>query len=567
MTTQKNSGFRKIILSCAIVVIGVLMVFHQSLFSLFTKAELEAKIEPNSIIMPAAYKVYGNETALDGKYGLFKMLLTNNGKTAARNVNVTFEIPGYIEETNLKKVPLILPGQSILVNCFPKFKEDIVEKRTASREVVNININGLNIKEQTESFPIEIKGRNEYVYTQIPVDEILSPAELIDNADLLGCFVTPEDPIIKYFTQQIQEKILKGESASVMNSEQEAVRFLGGIYDATYLSHMVYSGTSGVPTEIGDATTVVQSIRLPREVVTGKTGLCIELSVLYASVLMNAGLDPIIYLIPGHAYPGFRMNGKFYAIEATGIGGEGMKGGRSSAAQAFEVGMKQLQEFMQYAQMGDERYQIIDIRETVKNGVSAMELKDDTFLRGKVDEIARSFESGGMAYSQPQSGFAEMGTNTGAGNTTGNQQNNRGNSPSTPSGYKNYKGKVSFSYPSSWASNPTQMPEMVGYFSNANYDTYAEVYEFRNTSSPQQALGMIRQYMNQLGGDMQFSLAGQTNGFQVFNGQSYFSGNSLQWVAAFKPVSAGVAGVIVGKTVGYGNPSQTVIENILNSIH
>jgi len=33
-----------------------------------------------------------------------------------------------------------------------------------------------------------------------------------------------------------------------------------------------------------------------------------------------------IYLIPGHGLPGFKMNGKYYAIESTGIGGEGMGG-------------------------------------------------------------------------------------------------------------------------------------------------------------------------------------------------------------------------------------------------
>ena len=270
MSTKKNNGFIRIILPLLLIVAGLLMISGQFLSGLFSQAELEAKIEPNSVIMPAAYKVYGNEDALEGKYGLFKMLLTNNGKSAARNVKVSFEIPGYITETDLKKVPVILPGQSILVNCFPKFKEDIVDKMTSSRETVNINISGLNVKDQTESFPVEIKGRNEFVYTQIPTDEILSPAEMIDNAELISCFVTPEDPIIKYFTQQIQEKLLRGEAASVNREDKEAVRFLTGLYDATYVSHMVYSGTSGVPSAVGDAQSIVQSLRLPREVVTGK---------------------------------------------------------------------------------------------------------------------------------------------------------------------------------------------------------------------------------------------------------------------------------------------------------
>ncbi|MBW7870248.1 MAG: hypothetical protein H3C39_04220 [Flavobacteriia bacterium] len=565
MSAKKNNGFIRIILPLLLIVAGLLMISGQFLSGLFSQAELEAKIEPNSVIMPAAYKVYGNGDALEGKYGLFKMLLTNNGKSAARNVKVSFEIPGYITETDLKKVPVILPGQSILVNCFPKFKEDIVDKRTSSRETVNINISGLNIKDQTESFPVEIKGRNEFVYTQIPTDEILSPAEMIDNAELISCFVTPEDPIIKYFTQQIQEKLLRGEAASVNREDKEAVRFLTGLYDATYLSHMVYSGTSGVPSAVGDAQSVVQSLRLPREVVTGKTGLCIELSILYASVLMNAGLDPIIFLIPGHAYPGFRLNGNFYAIEATGIGGEGMEGGRMNSMAALQMGMKELETFFQSAMMGDERYMIVDIRESIKNGAVAMELKDDSFLRGKVDEIARSF-GGGMAYNpQPQVSYTNYenpgGTNTGGGNSGGS-------SPAAPSGYKNYKGTISFAYPSSWrikSNNGSSMPQLKKVLSSQNSDTFVEIYDFKGVSSAQAALNQIQQYLMSFGGNLQYSPAGESNGFQLFSGQSNFENILLQWVAVFKRTSSGYSAAIVGTNAS--NPSQGVVENILNTIH
>ncbi|MGB6094207.1 MAG: hypothetical protein WBF83_10655 [Moheibacter sp.] len=570
MSVKKNNGFIRIVLPLLLVIAGLLMISGQFLSGLFSQAELEAKIEPNSVIMPAAYKVYGNEDALEGKYGLFKMLLTNNGKSAARNVKVSFEIPGYITETDLKKVPVILPGQSILVNCFPKFKENIVDKMTSSRETVNINISGLNIKDQTESFPIEIKGRNEFVYTQIPTDEILSPAEMIDNAELISCFVTPEDPIIKYFTQQIQEKLLRGEAASVNREDQEAVRFLTGLYDATYVSHMVYSGTSGVPSAVGDAQSIVQSLRLPREVVTGKTGLCIELSILYASVLMNAGLDPIIFLIPGHAYPGFRLNGNFYAIEATGIGGEGMQGGRVNSMAALQAGMKQLETFFQNAMMGDERYMIVDIREAIKNGAVAMELKDDSFLRGKVDEIARSF-GGGMAYSsQPQVTYANYenpgGTSTGT-RTNPGSGNTGGSSPAVPSGYKSYKGTISFAYPSSWrvSNSGSGMPQLKKVVSSQNSDAYVEIYDFRGVSSAQAALNQVQQYLMSYGGNLQYSPAGESNGFQLFGGQSNFENIFLQWVAVFKRTSSGYSAVVVGSNAG--SPSQGVIENILSTIH
>src|SRR5690606_12024425 len=176
------------------------------------------------------------------------------------------------------------------------------------------------------------------------------------------------------------------------------------------MSHMVYSGTKGIPQSTEDVQSIVQQIRLPREVITGNTGLCIELSCLYASVLSAAGLNPIIYLVPGHAYPGFRMNGQYFAIEATGINGEGL-GGIMSAEDAFKKGTEQVNEFFQRAQSGDPRYTLVDIHSVNQSGTTAMDLKDDQFLRGKVDQVVASW-----------SGGTQMQENNNPGNNPGNNQ-------------------------------------------------------------------------------------------------------------------------------------------------
>lgn len=558
---QKNQG---ILLPVLLIAAGLIALFYQPILSLITKAEVEVKIEHAPAVLPAAYKVYSNEEALEGKYSLFKMLVTNTGKSTARNVEVSYEIPGYIKSTTVEKIPSLLPGQSVVVNCFPSFDQKIVDKTTASKEKVNITISGSNIESSEETFPIEIKGRNELMYTFIPVDEIRTPGEFFDNAYLISCFVTPEDPIIKYYTQKIQEKILKGETASVENKPEEGVRFLAGIYNATLLSHTVYSGTSGVPSNSDGVSSVTQSIRLPREVVTGRTGLCIELSILYASVMMNAGLDPIIFLIPGHAYPGFRMNGQYYAIEATGIGGEGMKS-IASAEQAFQTGMKELNEFFKGAQTGDDRYQILDVRDAIKQGALAMELKDDPFLRQKIDEIAQTFEPSKGGNSNTTVYVINSGGGGGGGNAGGNTG---GNNTGTPSGYRTYNGAVSFAYPGSWQTlpqSPYGMPQNVVNFANGAMDLYAEVYQFPGISNPEQAIMMIQQFVANYGGQLQYRRSGQSGSFTVFQGQTY-SQNNLDWVAAFKPVNGGVAGVAVGALNGRYSAYQNTINNILNSL-
>ncbi len=553
------------LLPILLILAGLLMAFSKPIYSIISPAKLDVQIMPAPAIMPAVYKVYANDEALEGKYSLFKMVLKNNSSHTAENVEVEYEIPNYIEKTTCRKIAKILPGQTVVVNCYPKFPEKIVEKTTSSKEEVNIMVKGGNIKDIENSFSIPFKGRNEFIYSYIPADEIRTAAENFDNKELLNCLITPEDPIIKYLTQKIQEKILKGEQASVVQKEEEALRFMLGVYEATLRSHMVYSGTTGVPEKLGDVSTITQSIRLPREVVTGKTGLCIELSLLYASVMMCAGLDPIIYLVPGHAYPGFKMNNSYYAIESTGIGGEGI-GGISSGQEAYKAGMQNLQKFFQQAQMGDPAYMVLDVREAIKEGAIAMELKDDTYLRQRIDEIAKSFEGGSVA-SNVNTGYAVSPD----GSTSGGGGGDNTGGGSVPSGYKVYNGVINFAYPSSWRQVPKNdysMREMVTSYSNSSNNQFVEVYSFNNANNADQVVNKIANYVNQKGASIGWSLRyekiGTENGYSLYKGETGSQQEMYRWVAAFKSGGSGIVGISVGGDSKIN--MQKTANNIFNSL-
>jgi hypothetical protein len=557
---------KKYLLSAILVLAGAGMLVYQNFFS-GSINDLEVKIINTPLVMPAAYKVYGNPEAANGRYYLFKMMLTNTGTRPIKNVKASYEIPKFIDQTELDKISVINPGQSVVVTCYPQFKDDIVSKTTSSKERAKITIASAG-GEKEEEFAFEIRGRNEFVYTCINTDEIRSYKDMYDNDPLTACFITPEDPIIKYYTQQIQQKVLKGETASVTNDPKEAVRFLLGVYQATNLSGMVYSGTSGVPSKLDDVQSIIQSVRLPREVVTGNTGLCIELSILYASVLMNAGLDPIIYLIPGHAYPGIKYQGQYYAIEATAINGDGL-GGRGTAEQAFEKGMKQLNDFIKAAQMGDERYSIIDVRELNAQQIKPMELKDDQFLREKVEKIATAWESGALP--------ANAGGNLVATNNTGNNSDGGGTAPPpNPDGGGNggggnsnmlaYNGVVSFNYPRGWQGMRTPnpgLPQMVYAFVSPDQQGYLQVYSVPGASSGNQAMQMIQQQLYSQGQEVQYQQAGSSGNFQMFQGMTNSEYGQLPWQGYFKRTSNGMAGLVVASQSGTHNG---VFQQVLSTL-
>ena len=555
----------------ALIVAGLLMAFNKPLTGMLSPTELDVSITHPPVIMPAIYKVYENDEALEGKYSVFKMVIKNKSSTPAKNVVVKYKIDKLLDWTEAKTIPLIQPGQTVVVNAYPQFDQSIVDRTTESRTKIETEISGSNVKKIENDFQIPVTNRNEFMYTFIPKDEIRTGGDYYDNMDLLSCFVTPNDPIIKYFTQQIQEKILKGETAAVGGGEKEQVRVMQGIYYATLASHMVYSGTSGVPTSAGDVNSIVQNIRLPREVVTGKTGLCIELSVLYASIMAAAGMDPVIYLIPGHAYPGFKtQDGKYYAIESTAIGGEGI-GGASSPDQAMEAGMKNLEKFFENYNAGNDMYKIVDIRASLKNGAQSIELKDDAFLRGKIDEIARSWQAGAVGNDvrvQPTT----PGTGGGGGTITPDPNPNPGGggggnvNPSAPAGFKLFNsGGVKFYYPKNWqGGRSNQIQYLTHYFRNPNGTMDLQVYKLPG-QSPDEAMAILADYIQSTGSPIQYNKTSTGNGYTFYTGTTGGGQGSVVWMAGVKKVSGGYIAFIPTSMTDYAANNANVMRQIINS--
>src|ERR1035438_800782 len=97
---------------------------------LFSSGTIDLKIQPASVIMPAAYKVYANPDVAGGRYNLFKAEITNTSSTEIHNLKVQFRVPKFIDEwTDVPAPADLLPGQVAVVTCFPVFNQSITEKR------------------------------------------------------------------------------------------------------------------------------------------------------------------------------------------------------------------------------------------------------------------------------------------------------------------------------------------------------------------------------------------------------------------------------------------------------
>lgn len=124
-----------------IVSVGLLLVIGSFFIKDFTKPrDLDVTIEKAYLIMPVSHRVYANLNALNGKYYLFKAKITNNFNGTLEDVTVKYQIPGYIDWSELTATGQMFPGQTLIVSCYPKFDDKITEKTTESLEKAQLEI-------------------------------------------------------------------------------------------------------------------------------------------------------------------------------------------------------------------------------------------------------------------------------------------------------------------------------------------------------------------------------------------------------------------------------------------
>jgi len=564
---------------------GLLMLLLSGVFislHFFLKpppSNLEMKIRSKPAIMPIAYKVYGNPDALDGRFWLVKLVLTNTGEGSVKNLKISYRIPDYIDWTTPSIYKEVIPGQTVIDRFYPKFPPKIINVMNPTPASVEIKIsynNGVETVEDIRKVSFQIRGRNEFIYTDLPPEEIADITDAYENIELLAAFVTPEDPIIKYFTQQLQQKVLKGTVAGVVNAPEEIQRFMNALYDFEVGIGMVYGGTLGLPEKVGNSYTIVQRIRLPREVLTGGAGLCVELSTLFCSVAISAGLNCGIFLTSKHAFPGIITQESVYPIEATAIGGQGI-GKVHSFQEALQMGIRN---FQAWAAGGNPDIGIqigfVDVNRLQSEGIRPPELPDDVNLRKKIDELFAKFEKGGkagtaVARERRNEEVAVGGGNTRAGGT-GERRTRRESAPSNFVLYREPSGILEVAVPANWRMQEYPLPAypyLVLGAESPDMKKTLEVYVYPGFMSVDEAFQDLVNGITASG----LQISYRKSGSKVINGKNYikYTGTTIGdfgksvWEAYFTTTDVGVVGFSVGVINDSFSRNKRILNKIINS--
>jgi hypothetical protein len=183
--------------------------------------------------------------------------------------------------------------------------------------------------------------------------------------ELLAAMITPTDPkveeLIRTAANYDPRHVMTSGYTKANDSDKSVLQRLSNIWQAeTTDYHLTYIST----TETFDASS--QRIRLPNEVLTSGSGNCIETSLLYAAVAEALGMQPVIIIVPGHAYMGVNLDGQgdsWYFIETTMIG-------RYAFADAVAEGNTEWATAAPHEQAGEAQYGFMNVQKARTDGVT-----------------------------------------------------------------------------------------------------------------------------------------------------------------------------------------------------
>jgi hypothetical protein len=340
-----------------------------------SNGQLAITIHNKPTVMTIAYKAYGSSDAAKGKYWLSKTALENTGASSLKNVRVSYQIPDYVGWTTPDETPELLPNQTAVFVFYPKLPTSVTQIRSKTPSTLEIKIeytdnNGPQTRIEKREFAF--RGITEIEYTSLSSEDVVNWYDAFDNAELLSAFVCDEDPAVKAYCTKISE--VSG-GLDVVSNVDQLTAVEKSIYNFMVSTGMTYSGDKGVPEQVGDATSLTQSIRLPRDVMYGDSGLCVELALLWCSLGESLGARPYLVLLPGHAFTILQdENGDTLPIECTAVGGG--TGGNLEPAASFDDAIKAGKKEWAALMAGKAPFILVDIQEYQQEGIRPPELAD-----------------------------------------------------------------------------------------------------------------------------------------------------------------------------------------------
>ena len=226
------------------------------------------------------------------------LTVTNTGKSPAVQV-VTAQIPDFSRE--LRETVVIGAHQTAAVRISPELLPtayNLQEIAHATLHVAVLDDAGTTMFAQSR--PVLIHSGNDLYW-----------GNKFANAQVVARWVTPHDPAVLNLVSSAHRFVPNGRMPGYNISERNAKqlpdqvrRQAEAVFNA--LKRSGFSYVSSIYT-FGDFVRDSQRIRLPRETLQLDSANCMDISVAFASAIENLDMDPVLVIIPGHAFTGVKL--------------------------------------------------------------------------------------------------------------------------------------------------------------------------------------------------------------------------------------------------------------------
>lgn len=234
----------------------------------------------------------------DRKWATVSVKISNSSDSTMER-RVTVEIPGWSDREI--QIVQLEAGEVHTLRFAPSFLSRLYRNREIAAATALVSV-------------ADMAGRTVFTST-IPV-RLRAAEDMLWGADFkyasfIASWVTPHDPQVEQVLSRAKEfmpgRRMPGYEdgkppALQAKSTYQQARAIYRALQAEGISYVKSSTSFGA--HLNSSTS--ERVRMPRESLGRAAANCIDGAVLYASLFENLGMDPVVVLVPGHAYVGVR---------------------------------------------------------------------------------------------------------------------------------------------------------------------------------------------------------------------------------------------------------------------
>jgi len=221
-----------------------------------------------------------------------KVGLTNQSDSPIRDLTVRVWIDSQISQTWERRIEAIGSGETFNLSPVDLVLDPQVLVRQVERERTQLHVAVHQGEREvaSTSYPIEVLAYNEW-------------AGIASLPEIMGAFVLPNHPIVNELLSEAAKQLQQATGSSALSGYQHrSIERVRAVVRAIYAA--ISQRQLGYITAPASFEHTGQKVRLPDQIMAGRMGNCLDLTLLLAACLEQAGLHPLVILVKDHAFVG-----------------------------------------------------------------------------------------------------------------------------------------------------------------------------------------------------------------------------------------------------------------------